>query len=174
MQVALRLHPDSRCEALEAIVVDVDRAGPRLVLRYRLSGRLDQLVLPPAGEPARTDDLWRHTCFEAFAAGEGSGYREFNFAPSRRWAAYDFDAYRQGMRPAPARALNLEVERSADGLELLADVEAPRTPIRLGLSAVIEEANGRISYWALAHPPGRPDFHAPDCFALELPAVEPS
>ena len=39
---------------------------------------------------------------------------------------------------------------------------------RIGLSAVIEEANGRISYWALAHPPGKPDFHHADCFALEF------
>jgi hypothetical protein len=40
---------------------------------------------------------------------------------------------------------------------------------RLALSAVIEETDGRKSYWALAHPPGTPDFHHPDCFTLELP-----
>ena len=34
---------------------------------------------------------------------------------------------------------------------------------------VIEEINGRKSYWALKHPAGKPDFHHPDCFALELP-----
>jgi hypothetical protein len=39
---------------------------------------------------------------------------------------------------------------------------------RLGLSAVIEETNGRKSYWALTHPPGQPDFHHSDCFAAEL------
>jgi hypothetical protein len=174
MQVALRLHPDSQCEAVDAITVEVERAGPRLILRYRLSGRLDELALPPHAEFERADELWRHTCFESFVAGQGPGYREFNFSPSRQWAAYQFDAYRKGMLPAPAGSLNLEVERAAAGLELLADIEAPRTYLRLGLSAVIEEAGGRISYWALAHPPGKPDFHAPDCFALELPAVEPS
>ena len=41
---------------------------------------------------------------------------------------------------------------------------------RLGLTAVVEETGGRISYWALAHPAGRPDFHRADCFVLELPA----
>ena len=107
-------------------------------------------------------------------AGQGAGYREFNFAPSRQWAVYAFDAYRQGMRAAPAGSLNLEIERGDAGLELLADIEAPQTALRLGISAVIEEAGGRISYWAPAHPPGKPDFHAPDCFALELPPVEPS
>jgi hypothetical protein len=41
-------------------------------------------------------------------------------------------------------------------------------PLRLGLSAVIEENDGTISYWALKHLPGKPDFHHPDSFALEL------
>ena len=38
-----------------------------------------------------------------------------------------------------------------------------------GVSAVIEEADGTKSFWALAHPPGGPDFHHPACFTLELP-----
>jgi MOSC domain-containing protein YiiM len=42
---------------------------------------------------------------------------------------------------------------------------------RLGLSAVIEETSGRKSCWALAHPPGKPDFHHSDCFVLWLPAA---
>ena len=44
-------------------------------------------------------------------------------------------------------------------------------PLSIGLSAVIEETDGTKSYWALRHPPGPPDFHHPDCFALELPAL---
>ena len=36
--------------------------------------------------------------------------------------------------------------------------------------AVIEENDGRLSYWALRHAPGKPDFHHPEAFALELPA----
>ncbi len=41
---------------------------------------------------------------------------------------------------------------------------------QIGLSAVIEEKAGAMSYWALNHPPGKPDFHHKDCFALTLPA----
>jgi hypothetical protein len=33
---------------------------------------------------------------------------------------------------------------------------------------VIEETNGAKSYWALKHPPGKPDFHHADGFVLEL------
>lgn len=47
-------------------------------------------------------------------------------------------------------------------------------PWQIGLSTVIEERNGRKSYWALAHPPGDPDFHDPACFALQLPAASPA
>jgi hypothetical protein len=45
---------------------------------------------------------------------------------------------------------------------------------RFGLSVVIEERDGRCSYWALKHPPGKPDFHHPGGFLLEIdpPAVE--
>ena len=39
------------------------------------------------------------------------------------------------------------------------------------ITAVIEEADGTKSYWALRHPAGKPDFHHPDCLALELPAA---
>jgi hypothetical protein len=42
-------------------------------------------------------------------------------------------------------------------------------PWQLNLSAILEEKDGSRSYWALAHPPGDPDFHDPDCFTLDLP-----
>ena len=35
-------------------------------------------------------------------------------------------------------------------------------------SYVIEEEDGTISYWALRHAAGKPDFHHPDGFAMEL------
>jgi hypothetical protein len=40
--------------------------------------------------------------------------------------------------------------------------------VQLALAAVIEDGNGRLSYWALGHPQGKPDFHHPDGFTLEL------
>ena len=46
----------------------------------------------------------------------------------------------------------------------------PALPWRYGLSAVIEEAGAVKSYWSLAHPPGKPDFHHPTCFAATLAA----
>jgi len=105
------------------------------------------------------------------AAGEG--YYEFNFTPSTQWAAYRFDRYRAGMRAATEIEPPQIVGRSVpDRYTLRATLSLPdrqrdRT-LHVGLAAVLEERNGNRSYWALAHPPGAPDFHRVDGFALEL------
>jgi hypothetical protein len=51
----------------------------------------------------------------------------------------------------------------------LAILLSPAVPWDLALTAVIETEDSARSYWALAHPPGAPDFHDPDCFVLHLP-----
>jgi hypothetical protein len=137
---------------------------------------MGDLSIPPVTAPMRTDDLWRHTCFEAFVrASPSAAYYEFNFAPSTQWAAYRFGGYRSGMRVADEIATpRFEVQSSGEGFELQVSLELglpSDTAWRLGLAAVIEETNGRKSYWALTHPPGKVDFHHSDCFARELPAV---
>jgi hypothetical protein len=47
---------------------------------------------------------------------------------------------------------------------------APDVDLWVGISAVVATKSGEISYWALAHPAGSPDFHHKDCFALKLEA----
>ena len=66
----------------------------------------------------------------------------------------------------------IRVQRAAGRLDLQAQVGfRPKGKVRIGLSAVIEEADGSLSYWALRHAPGKPDFHHQDAFALELDEV---
>jgi hypothetical protein len=123
--------------------------------------------LPQQEPAARRDGLWRHTCCEAFIADvEGPGYRELNFAPTGDWAAYRFDDYRAGMREQPCTAPRIEARISAEELVLEATIADLGTPGALGLCCVIEERNGRLSYWALAHPCERPDFHHRGSFLL--------
>ena len=175
MSQALTLHPGFRCATVRSIEVVAARPGPGLLaLSYALTGALHDLHLPPAGPPGRADELWRRTCFEAFVRpGPGEAYFEFNFAPSRQWAAYRFDFYRAGMRAADEiAATDIEAHIGGGRFELTVTLDLPDWPAdrpwRLGLTAVIEELNGDKSYWALAHAPGRPDFHYADGFALEL------
>jgi hypothetical protein len=173
MRHTLRLHPDSLCAAATRIEADVAHPRPgSLVLSYVVSGRISDLRLPPVVTAARADALWRQTCFEVFVRGSADpGYYEFNFSPSTQWAAYRFGGYRNGMRvAAEISAPRIEVRSSAETYILQAALafDGLSSPLHLGLSAVLEETNGCKSYWALAHPPGKADFHHADCFALEL------
>ncbi len=184
MRQLLRLHPDSRCFAAANIEVEIERPQTNsLVLSYIVTGKISDICMPPVMAAARSDELWRHTCFEAFVRSSlGAEYYEFNFAPSTQWAAYRFNSYRSGMCvAAEISALPIEMRSSPDGYTLQATLDLDRLSSlprdaswRLGLSAVIEDISGCRSYWALAHPPGKPDFHHSDCFAYEFfPVVRP-
>jgi hypothetical protein len=176
--IPLYCHAASNCEAVRTLKAAL-RAfdGDSLVLRYVLEGDLERLIIPAEDAQRRAHELWLHTSFEAFLTVAGSSaYCELNFAPSRAWAMYRFSARRQGMTVvSDARAPQLAVERTAAGITLDAtvfwrDLIQKSSPVRLriALAAVVEDEGGRLSYWALRHAPGRPDFHHPDSFTLEL------
>jgi hypothetical protein len=174
MNHTLKPHPDTPSRAVARISVAVARPQPsKLELTYLVAGKIDDLLLPRNAGPLRTDELWRHTCFEAFIrASDDAGYCEFNFSPSSQWAAYAFTGYRLGMTNAntPPPLIETNTTRGTFTLKAAFEPNLPAgAPHRLALSAVIEETDGRKSYWALAHPPGKPDFHHRDCFTLELP-----
>ena len=173
----LLAHPDTPGEWVWSIAADVQLEAGALVCHYALHGEIGRLRVPAARAGRRADGLWQHTCFEVFAAADGGGdYYEFNFSPSLDWAAYHFDEYREGMTPAGlARAPGLNSRRTAERLELTAHLHldglaalAQARRLRLGLTAVVEDDGGNLSYWALRHAPGNPDFHDPDGFALEI------
>ena len=105
-----------------------------------------------------------------------AAYREFNFSPSGQWMCFDFAAYRQRTANPAIPAPDLRWRRGANELALEARLPAtclPSGALRLGLTAVVEHTDGSHRYWALGHPPGRPDFHHRDGFALALPAPTP-
>ena len=130
-----------------------------------------RFVIPPPAEPDRADGLWQTTCFEAFLRIPGADpYREWNFAPSGEWAAYDFAGLRDGRTNAEVAAPYIRVEDNLTWWALGATIAVDADAVwALGLSAVLEQKDGTKSYWALAHPPGnKPDFHDPACFAAHL------
>lgn len=174
MRLSLQRHSGVACDAIHHIDVDVERlpAGT-LSVRYTASGNIGQLLLPAKSTPERTDLLWHHTCFEAFIKPQpGEAYFELNASPSTKWALYSFSSFREGMANAAAISISpIQVEAGRDSLAVTTSVKGlPREPLwRVALSAIIEETNGRKSFWALKHPPEKPDFHHNDCFDLQLP-----
>jgi hypothetical protein len=174
----LTAHPSTSNDDVRSLGVQLRVEDPEiLVLQYSLLADMSRVRVPLSGAGGRVDALWKHTCFEAFiAAADAPGYHEFNFSPSRDWAIYRFGAYREGMSSAEiGEPPKISVRRANDGLELrsavhlgqLADLRDARR-LRVALAAIIEDDNGRLSYWGLRHPPGKPDFHHSNGFALEV------
>jgi hypothetical protein len=147
-----------------AVEAEARKAKGRLWLSYAVLGDLAALRLPAS--PPEPEALWRHFCLEAFVAGDAAGgYCEYNFALPDAWGGYVFSGCRKPVAgQSPAAPLSMRWRRSPQGLRLVA--ELPCGPlVRLGLSAVLEDAAGKLSYWAIAHPSAKPDFHLADGWA---------
>ena len=171
--VAHPAHPPPGASSVEARVIGFDADWLRV--RWRIEGARG-LVVPAFAGRGRADELWRTTCFELFLRPQGSeAYVELNLSPSERWAAYDFASYREGMTERPASREPDCTMRLGSSFAIF-DAAIPRDvlpglPAAANFAAVIEE-EGAVSYWALAHPDAKPDFHAPACFAATLAAPE--
>jgi hypothetical protein len=199
----LERHPETPAAAVHAVHARVGRApGGLLAVSFIIEGDMDRLLVPqgrehsgrvPSGregsgrEGGMADRLWEHTCCEIFIARTGlPAYHEFNFSPSGEWAAYAFAGYREhvpfaGESNAEDLDPQVTVRRAWGRLELDVAIRLDRLSpahvdagLSLALSAVVEERNGSLSYWALRHPPGKPDFHHDHAYALELAQADRS
>lgn len=171
-------HPNTPSRVVRAVTAQATRhADGKLALSYAILGAISAIEVPPPA-PARIGwKLWRHTCCEAFIRAQGvPAYHEFNFSPSGEWTAYAFTQYREGGTLGDER-LNPQVaiESRPERLDLYALVDLAalsgayrQARLHIGLAVIIEEKDGGISYWALRHAPGKPDFHHADAFALTL------
>lgn len=178
MRQTLVSHPRTPGPAVREITARVSRSSAGvLAVEFSLDGTLAGLRIPEPGPARQGRELWRHTCFEAFVARAGaSSYHEINLAPSGAWTVYAFRGYRDG-GPLEDTALapRTRVRREDERLALDAEIDLarlapdyPHAALRIGLAVVVEAADGTLSYWALRHPPGAPDFHHADAFAIAL------
>ena len=166
-------------KGVRSVEVDVVRATNTVLLMHSVEPA-DTLLLP-AFERERRDNLWQGTCFELFVKPESRGYVEYNFAPLSAWNAYSFVDWRMGRRAYQPDSEPKIVDSRTDGgrrdsfparyeLDVVISPDILLlAPASVSLAAIIEEEDGTMSYWALAHPPGEPNFHHPDCFVARLP-----
>ncbi len=174
----LVIHPATPCDAVRRVSVSIRRDDAALRLSYRIEGDIVGLRLPLAAETQRADSLWQHSCFEAFLRADGEdSYHEFNFAPTGAWAAYRFSARRRGGSAPEVAAPSIECRRDTESFVMNVDLTLDALPefagagvLHAGLTAVIEDARGRLSHWALAHGAAQPDFHDPATFRIRLGA----
>jgi hypothetical protein len=178
--LSLTRHEQTPTDAVRSIAARVRRSlGGVLRMEYVIDGDLHRLRIPAPGPSRPVIGLWEHTCVEAFIARNGdTAYHELNCAPSGEWAIFAFRGYRDSAPlPDDVPAPEITAHHTPERLELdvvvrLSGLSATYADarLRLALSAVIEEEDGRLSYWALRHPPGKPDFHHPKAFVLALAA----
>jgi hypothetical protein len=158
------------------IVGEIDRHEAQLTLEYTLLGNLEEIIIAaPSATPSRQDELWKQTCFECFLGVKSSPqYWEFNLSPAGHWNIYRFEDYRHGMQEETAWTIfPFQVEQSSDRLILrlelnLDKIISAETEIEVGITTVIGDERGEVSYWALTHRGEKPDFHRRDSFAIAL------
>lgn len=170
--------PDSNIPEIK-ISGSIDRRNRVLAIHYSMTGRTENILLPPvSSHPVRRDDLWRATCFEFFTAvPEDPQYWEFNLSPSGDWNVYHMDAYRRvGFREESSIGrlpFSIHCEQEFITVDATADLNSiisANQKIEVGITCVIQSQEGRETYWALAHPGSRADFHVRESFVLRLDA----
>lgn len=174
---ALVCHPASPDHAVAAIGASITQDAAGLTVDYRLTGQLAALRIPNMATRLPPERLWAHTCFELFVGAEGeAAYREFNFSPNGQWMRFDFADYRQAIDAPGGPVPQIAVGMDDGALALTARLPSALLPagrLRVGITAVVEHADGSHTYWALQHPAAQPDFHHRDGHALALKALTP-
>ena len=165
---------DAQCPAVLATAEFVWTEDAPLELSFSLGPKLAESCIgglsfnrhKPENSARRQDNLWEHTCFEAFLARPGAeGYWEVNIAPNGDWNLYQFDDYRTGGVAEPL-AKPPEVRFSMNRVGCRCTIQIPLQPWwpsaeipEIALTMVLEDRSSCLSYWALSHPADKPDFH---------------
>ena len=169
---------DDQCPAVLAMAEFVWKEDAPFELSFSLCPQLSESSVEspidclkfnsgkPKNSAQRLDNLWRHTCFEAFLACPGAEkYWELNVAPNGDWNLYQFSGYRTGGMAEPL-AEPPEVNFSIDRVGCRCTIQIPLKPWwqhtelpEIALTMVLEDQSGCLSYWAMTHPRDKPDFH---------------
>ena len=164
----LMLHQTCDLGPIRSVIASLTATDVGCDAEFRFEGDIAAIKVPEPAPAERTDNLWKTSCFEVFWQPFGSTwYREFNLSPSTRWAAYDFDSFREGMRDAPVNAISVSCSHTDNELILKASIAAELPdPAKVALNGIVENADGGMQFWALAFPPGKPEFHSEECRKL--------
>jgi len=153
--------------------------GDRLTIQYQLIGDLYQILIPsPQQLPTRQYDLWEHTCCELFLRLKNTTkYWEFNLSPALHWNVFKFTDYRHNIAEETAiKSLPFDIFQTSELLEI--DLDLDLSPIinqeqdlDVAITAVVENQERELSYWALTHPTIEADFHHQASFTVNLSTV---
>jgi hypothetical protein len=156
------------------ITGEIERQQNQLSIEYKLQGQAPIIIPQIVDTPSRQGNLWEYTCCEFFLGLENSTqYWEFNLSPSGHWNVYRFLNYRQNLVEETAfDSLPFQVSQEKEALQLKLEVNLSKIifeqSLEVGISTVVEDEQGNLSYWALNHFAKEADFHQRNSFALYL------
>ncbi len=140
-----------------------------IFISYKLTGNLSSIDLgKDSPNHARVIKLWEKTCFELFIKNQKDSYVEFNFSPEFEWNAFYFVKKGDSLTEyARIDAVKIDILASLEVFHLIVEIDKKKFPdgffdgneLSAGITGVIKEKSGNLSYWALSHEDTRPNFH---------------
>ena len=113
----------------------------------------------------RVIGLWENTCFEFFILSPAGDYYEFNFATNLNWNIFHFKNYRSKLKeakdcPVPLIDVRENKLHFTYNLNSLPKDFYKMGKMKVGITAVLKDKNSKLTYWSLAHPKDKADFHS--------------
>ncbi|MFA6238695.1 MAG: hypothetical protein WC635_15275 [Bacteriovorax sp.] len=161
------------------IETELNQNSDSLFISYRIRAGFD-LIDCGSGTPKkeRITGLWEKTCFELFVKNESGQYVEFNFSPNFEWNCFYFNKKGDALSEwSKMRAPATDILFSEDHFLHFSVIKKDLFPdgffdsehsLSVGITAVIKEKTGALSYWALSHADSRPNFHHFDSFKYKF------
>src|SRR5690606_30828961 len=88
MHVNLIPHPSHPCASIDTFDVSIESDAKAITLRYRITGNVDEILVPERRAPQRQGGWWPPPCFAWVARpSSGSRYCGRKFARATCWAA---------------------------------------------------------------------------------------
>lgn len=152
------------------VQIELNQNSDSFFVSYSLKKNIGLVDLGPSTpHKERVMKLWEKTCFEIFIKNEKDSYVEFNFSPNFEWNCFYFqkkgDALKEWER---MNRPSTDILLSLDHYFLVAEIRKELFPpgffdgnheLSVGISSVLKEKSGSLSYWALSHHDSRPNFH---------------
>lgn len=160
-----------------SIETELNTTESSIFISYKVCGELASIDLGE-GHPnhARVMKLWEKSCFELFIKTKEDSYIEFNFSPEFEWNCFYFT--KKGdpvLEYARFDSVKTDILLSLDVVHLIVELDKKKFPdgffqgpLHAGISSVIKEKNGNMSYWALSHEDIKPNFHHFDSFKYKF------
>jgi hypothetical protein len=148
-----------------------------IYISYKLLGALSTVdfgTSTPKHE--RVMKLWEKTCFELFIKNANDTYIEFNFSPDFEWNCFLFEKVKGlPVEYKKMESVNFDILFANDIVHVIIELQKKmfpenffEGPLSAGITSIIIDKKGDISYWALSHEDIKPNFHLFESFKYKF------